>query len=46
MAKPKKTTRKPAVKMNDLEAKSDPKGGVRDASSGMAVGRRIHKPSR
>lgn len=29
MAKPKKTGRKPSVKVNDMKAKEDPKGGLK-----------------
>ncbi len=43
MPKQKKGGEKPSVTVPDLPTKDDPKGG-RDAASGMATGKRQHKP--
>lgn len=42
MARTKGTRRKPSVKLKDLRAKRDAKGG-RDAASGLPTGKRMHK---
>jgi hypothetical protein len=43
MAKPKKGTKKPSVKVPDLHPKQDPKGG-RDPADGLPTGKRTYKP--
>jgi hypothetical protein len=43
MATPKKSSKKPSVKVPDLQPKKDQKGG-RDAASGLPTGRRTYTP--
>jgi len=43
MATPKKSSKKPSVKVPDLEPKKDQKGGS-DPANGLPTGKRMHKP--
>ena len=43
MTTPKKSSKKPSVKVPDLQPKKDQKGG-RDPPSGLPTGKRMHKP--